>query len=290
MDEQTSQSQTTPTAGEPEHSNNIPDSTGSAPQAAPESTTTHPDADRRLPQKLEEVKNLFLKILIGCLIAAAALAVVAVLVGKFNDTFGKALFTILLVAAHSLASFGVISNNERQAAKDELSGVTNTVFVLIVLSFVTSVFGVWHILPGEIVGKLYGAYGVLLFAALHAGMLKSIMGKQANIDKVVYANFYCMAVVVLLLLIVIFSGFSESLGSIFYRVLAAIGIIDATLTLVGVILHKIYTRKHPAPNIPEGETAAQARHGHSVLKVIVVLVVGYVLLQVAGVVLMALMI
>src|SRR6266550_977836 len=38
--------------------------------------------------KLDNIKSLFLKVMLGCLIAAAALAVVTILVGHFNDLAG----------------------------------------------------------------------------------------------------------------------------------------------------------------------------------------------------------
>ena len=46
--------------------------------------------------KFEKLKSFFLRALIGCLAAAAALAVVTVLVGKFNDVLANALWTIFL--------------------------------------------------------------------------------------------------------------------------------------------------------------------------------------------------
>jgi len=191
---------------------------------------------------LAKLKSLFLRTLIGCLIAAAALAVVTVLVGKFSDVLGKALFTILLVAIHSLISFGFISNNEKQDTFNSLTFFTNATFGIIVLSFVTAILGVWDVLPGELVARLYGLYAVLLFAVLHGDVLARTLGKQVNIDKTVYVNFGFMVAVVVMLLPVIFGA---SFGAFYYRLLAALGIVDATLTLVTIILHKLYVQKHP---------------------------------------------
>lgn len=194
---------------------------------------------------LLKIKNLFLKVLIACLIAAGSLAVITVLVGKFSDTLSKALFTILIVAIHSLISFSFITNNEKQDTFENLSFFTNATFGVIVFSFITAVLGIWGILPGDLVAKLYGVYAVLLFAILHAEVLARSVDKQAGLDKLVYINYCFMIVVVVLLMPVIFTGFSSSLGGFYYRILAACGIVDATLTLVVAIQHKIYLQKHP---------------------------------------------
>lgn len=70
---------------------------------------------------LEKVKSLFLKSLIGCLVAAAGVAVVAVVSGQFNNVLQMALYTILLVALHCLVSFGFIVNNEKQETFESLA-------------------------------------------------------------------------------------------------------------------------------------------------------------------------
>jgi hypothetical protein len=195
--------------------------------------------------KLAKAKSLFLKALIGCLIAAAVLAVVTVLVGRFNDLLAKALFTILLIAIHCLMSFAFISNNEQQETFESLTFFSNATFAIIVLSFITSVLGVWSVLPGVLVAKMYAVYFILLFATLHGNVLAQTLGKQKSITNLVYANYVFMALVVLLLLPVIFLNDRSTLGSFYYRLLAACGIVDATLTLIVVILHKLYVQKHP---------------------------------------------
>lgn len=250
---------------------------------------------------LEKLKSLFLRALIGCLIAAASLAVVTILAGQFNDISGKALFTILLIALHCLVSFSFIVNNEKQETFESLNFFSNATFIIIVLSFITSVLGVWSVLPGELVWRLYEVYFVLLFAVLHGEVLAKTLGKQSAIDNVVYANFCFMSVVVVMLMVVIFVGSSDTLGAFYYRLLAAIGIVDATLTLIAVIMHKLYLQKHPQitdnlysmqvinPGQPNQQlvqvpNAQQPKRG---MNIFVVLLVGYVVLQIIGFAFMA---
>lgn len=191
----------------------------------------------------QQLKKLSIQVMIGSLIGSAALAVIAVLVGSFSDTFGKALFTLLFVMIHALACLGFADQAAKPNEKN-LRFFENSVFTLIVLSFFTSIFGVWGIIDGEIITKLYGTYGVLFFASLHGQMLSQTTGKQSNIDNIVYANYALMAVVILLLLPVIWVD-SSSFEGFYYRLLAAFGIIDATLTILAVILHRMYLQKHP---------------------------------------------
>ena len=194
---------------------------------------------------LHKLKSVFLKTMIGCLVAAALLAVTTILIGQFSDVAGKALFTIVIIALHCLISFGFILNNEKQETFENLEFFTNATFIIIVLSFITAVFGIWSVFTGTLVSELYALYFVLLFAILHGEILAKTLGLQNNINTIVYVNFFFMGVVVLMILPLIFLPERGELGAFFYRLLSAVGIIDATLTLIAVILHKLYVQKHP---------------------------------------------
>jgi hypothetical protein len=192
--------------------------------------------------KTEQLKKLSIQVMVGSLIAAAVLAVVAVLAGSFNDTFVRALLTLGLVAFHALASLAFIGSTEKKSS--QLAVFNNTVFVVIVLSFFTSVLGTWEALSGALVGKLYLTYLIVLFASLHGEMLAQTLGKEAYINRVVYANYALMAFVILLLLPIVWSPDTDFAG-FYYRLLAASGIVDATLTILAVIFHRLYLQKHP---------------------------------------------
>lgn len=234
------------------------DNQNQTPQPAPDPSpqqNTPPHANEPRPLgKTEKLKRTFLQILLGCLLAAAAVAVITVLIGSFNDTLGKALGTIGMVALHALLSFGYLAG---AAKRDKKGGgrstelFSNAVFALIAISFITSIFAIWQLLSGDLTLKLYLFYGVILFATLHADVLYRIRGFEKRIDTTVTANYVFMATVVTMLTIVIFAPSASDLGEFFYRLLAAIGIIDATMTITAIIMHKMYLQKHP-------ELAAQA--------------------------------
>lgn len=221
----------------------------------------HSDADRTTPlNKAAKFKRIFFQVLIGCLLGAAAIAVTAVLVGSFNDTLGRALGTIAMVALHAALSFSYITETEKRDKKDggrSIELFSNTVFALIVISFITSVFAIWQLLDGTLTLKLYMSYGVILFATLHADVLYRIRGFEKRIDNVVAVNYFFMAIVVGMLFVVIFSSSPSDLGEFYYRLLAAVGIVDATMTITAIIMHKMYLQKHPvlAASVVQAATA-----------------------------------
>ncbi len=184
--------------------------------------------------------------MIGSLVGAAGIAVVSVLVGEFNDALGKALFTLFLVTIHALLSLAYIDNSTKRYGT-ELKFFSNIIFVILVLSFFTSVFGVWNLFDVEVVLRLYGTYGILAFASLHGEMLYGMVNKKPLIDSLVYLNYVFMLIVIALLLPIVWMD-TESFGDFYFRLLAAAGIVDATLTILAVINYKLYLQKHPEEN------------------------------------------
>ncbi len=194
--------------------------------------------------RFESLKKVFIKVLIGSLIAAAVVAVLAVLIGQLNDILWRSLATLSLVALHALASLFYIRTSEQSHEIEDLTFFSNSVFLIIILSFVTSIFGTWKLFDGELVGKLYETYFVLLFASLHGELLYKSTKFEAYIDNLVKINYGFMAIVICMLLPIIFLG-DTAFGDFYYRALAAAAIVDATLSILVVIFHKLYLQKHP---------------------------------------------
>lgn len=234
--------------------------------------------------RTDRFKRIFFQILIGCLLGAAAIAVIAVLVGSFNDTLSRALGTIAMVAVHAILSFSYVSETEKQNKKDggrSTELFSNTVFVLIVVSFITSIFAIWQLLDGSLTMKLYMSYGVLLFATLHADVLYRVRGFEKKLDNVVTANYFFMATVAIMLFVIIFSESPPVLGELYYRLLAAVGIIDATMSITAIIMHKLYLQKHPVLAVSATQaTTAQSKNFWKSPLVILLLI--YLVFQVIG--------
>ncbi len=196
--------------------------------------------------KFAEFKKFFIFNLIGSLIISAIVAVITVLVGQFNEVASRVLFTLAMVVCHSLISLGFIWDDEKQSTFERLAFFTDALFILIVMSFVTSVFGIWKIIPLDMVENLYQTYFLLGFASLHGDILSKVLGKERYMDMVIYTNYFFMFVVVLMLLPVIFVDNSFNiLGEMYFRTIGALGIIDGTLSVLTIIFYKLFINKHP---------------------------------------------
>lgn len=193
-----------------------------------------------------EFKKFFLFNLIGALVISAIVAVVTVLVGEFNETAARVLFTLLMVIIHSLISLSFIWDDSKQNTFKRLAFFTNVLFLIIVVSFITSVFGIWEIIPSETVGNLYQTYFVIGFASLHSDILSKALKKENYLDIIIYLNYLFIGIVVLMLLPIIYTDNAfDVFDELYYRFLGAAGIIDGTLSILTIIFYKLHIHKHP---------------------------------------------
>ena len=228
-----------------------------------------------------EFKKFFLFNLIGALVISAIVAVITVLIGEFNETAARVLFTLLMVVVHSLIALAFIWDNTRQNTFDRLAFFTNILFLIIVVSFITSILGIWEVISSETVWNLYQTYFVIGFASLHSDILSKALKREKYLDMIVYLNYAFIAIVVLMLMPIIYidNAFSV-LGEIYYRFLGAAGIIDGTLSILAIIFYKLYMHKHPeeqntlAGGVQSGKTQKKG------LSIWVWILIAYLLLQV----------
>jgi hypothetical protein len=208
---------------------------------------------------LAQLKKFFLYVLVGSLIISAVTGVIIVLIGDFNEISAKVLYTLLMVVVHSIISLSFIWKNSKKNPEDTLGFFHNVLFFLIVLSFITSIFGIWRIIDGDNVWKYYRVYIVLAISSLHANILSKALHKENLMDKIIYANFVFVALVAVLSFPVIFIHDSIIvLGEFYYRLWAAVGIIDATLSILAMIFYKLYLHKNQtAGAVPNGVVSAQ---------------------------------
>lgn len=191
-------------------------------------------------------KKFFLFSLIGSLIISALVAVITVLVGDLNEITSRVFSTLGMVVIHSLMSLLFIWDDEKQNTFERLAFFINVLFSLIVLSFLTSIFGIWKILPSDLVWDLYQIYFVMGFASLHGDILSKAFSKEKYMDVIIYVNYVVMGIVVLILLpIILIDNSYKLLGEFYFRILGAIGIIDGTLSILTMIFYKLYLHKHP---------------------------------------------
>lgn len=260
-----------PTQAEPV----APPSPEPAQASAPPSPAPVPAVQKpELPARSSPLKSLFLKILIGCLLASAVVAVVAILAGGLGDIGGKALWTIFIVGLHALLALGFISMDGTHDEAGGLKVFANVVFGIIVLSFITATLGIWEVMPGDIAWKMYICYGVLLIAVLHGEVLARMLNHQASINNTIYANFAIMALVVAMLWIwILMPELVEAMDPYFLRILAAAAVIDGTLTLTAVILDRLYLSKHPQLITQNSVVTQSHSNGPTVIVIVVAILV-----------------
>ena len=192
------------------------------------------------------LKKLFVYGLIGSLIVSALVAVFIVLFGEFNEITNKVFLTLLMVVIHLLIGLIFVWNEQSQETFNRLKFFTNILFVLIVISFLTSIFGTWDAFPGDLVARLYQSYFVFGFASLYGNVLSKALYKEKYINMIVYANYIFLLIIVFMFMPVIFiNNARDVLSNMFFRVFGAAGIIDGTLSILTIIFYKLYMHKHP---------------------------------------------
>lgn len=192
-----------------------------------------------------EIKKFLIFDLIGCLIVAALIAIGVVLFGEFNEVTGKVFFTLFVAIIHSLVSLAFVWDESGKGLYD-MRFFVNTLFILIIASFVTSIFGIWEIIPSDYIWRVYQTYLYIAIGALHGNVLSKAMGKTGYMDKIISSNYVFIVAVILMLQPIIFTkNAMQVLPEMNFRLLGALAIIDATLSILTIIFYRLYTNKHP---------------------------------------------
>jgi hypothetical protein len=160
-----------------------------------------------------------------------------------------------MVIVHSFIALAFLWEDEKRNTSDNLPFFVNMLFLVVIASFLTSIFGIWKIISGDIVGDLYKVYFIFLFASLHVSILAKAFNKEKYIDFIVYLNYVFIALVVLILMPIVFiEDPYQVLGEIYFRILAAAAIIDGTLGVLIIIFHRLYMHNHPKETNPLANT------------------------------------
>jgi hypothetical protein len=209
---------------------------------------TTPNWTRDLP-----VKKYVMYVLIGGLILSALISIIAVLTGEFGDTIGRAFGTTFTIMIHSLVGLLFLSVKRSRSLSSSI--IINTVFTIVIASMITSIFGVWDILTDELVGDLYSTYFLALIAALIIAGLVSAHVKDKIVGTMAWSASGTVAVAFTSLLPWIFVQYSSMLPEFYFRVVAALFILAATVTILTVIFDRLFMIKHPEAKAPANPNA-----------------------------------
>lgn len=230
-----------------------------------------------------ELKKFFIFSLIGSLIVAAIVAVITVLIGQFNEITTKVFLTLFMVIIHSLISLVFIWDDSRHDTFNKLAFFVNTVFILIIMSFIASLFGIWEIVSEENIVHIYQTFFLIGFAALHVNILSKSLDLQNYINIIIYINYLFIIIVLVMLQPVLYITDAKIvLGDMYYRFLAAASIIDGTLSILTIIFYKLYMHQHPEiQNIFQSNASSGDNQTHKKgLSVWVWILIIYLILQI----------
>lgn len=194
------------------------------------------------------VKKYIMYVLIGGLVLSALISIVAVLVGEFNDTVGRAFGTTLTIMIHSLLGLLFLSVKRSRTLSGAI--LINTTFTLLVASMMTSILGIWNIVPGRVVGDLYSTYFLTIVAALIVSGLLAAHIKDKVVGGLAWAASGTVVVAFTSLLPWIFIEFPSSLPELYFRIVAALFILAATITILTIIFDRLFVIKHPELKAP----------------------------------------
>ncbi len=192
-------------------------------------------------KNIARYKKYIINTLIASLIAAALVAVVSVIIGSFNNTTEKIIWILVSVVGHALLNIALIERAENSEGR--FSFFKNVLYGLIPVSLVTSILGISTAITSGLTGSLYNLYIVIILASLHSNALYLFKGATRLINNLVRSNITATCLTGLLMLPHIFmEDPKQDLSDYYYRILAAVAIIDSTLTVLILIFYKLYAQ------------------------------------------------
>ena len=203
-------------------------------------------------KKTSAFKRYFLYVLIGGLSITALIAIVAIIIGDWNDAITRSIQLTISGWIHSLAALGLISMFER----DKKHPITiYSLFGITITSFIITVFNIFDVIPQadslDITGGLYfWLIGVGLTAAILDLLFTAAKNKDTATKSALYVAASSLGLFITLCLPPVFNMYLR-LPDVYGRILLAIAILGSTSTIISVVLTRLYRVKNP-------EAAAQA--------------------------------
>lgn len=193
------------------------------------------------------VPNLFKKyvlyVLVGGLIISALISIVAVLAGEFGEVAGRSLATTVVIMVHALLGLMFLSASHTRSLSAAI--VVNALFAIVVGSMLTAIVGIWELVSGATIADLYGTLFLGFVAALIISGLVSAHTEDKAVNAFVLSASVATVVSFTALLPWVFQNDAYVLPEIYFRIVAALFIVTATLIILTVIFDRMYVVKHP---------------------------------------------
>lgn len=224
--------------------------------------------------RLANYKKYFLHTMIISLVIGALVGIISILAGSFSDTSGRVVACLVSIIIHSLLSFYVIPSPNNEENFKKMVIFNETLFVLLAASFVTSLLAIWGLFTPDLTWKLYLSFGSIGSAALLSNILLLLQGKSKQIDTALLTGVFSTMVLLVFVLVAIFA--QDSLDDFYYRLMAVVGIVAGTSSVVTAVLYKLYLQAHP-----EEQNVLDARKsGIKILKFLGWLVLIYIIFNI----------
>lgn len=195
--------------------------------------------------KHSRFRKYFFYVLIGGVVISALISVVAILIGEINDYISRSLLTTLSMVIHAMIALAFMSaTGTQRTTGQEL--VINTLFGVTIASFFTTTLGIWKVISGDTMADFYQLY---LYALLAALLVRMLLGVN-TIDKLTNGLMRtAIGTTVFLWLYLIPSvfddGYPKTWPEVYYRGIAAVGVVLGTVLILVTIFHRLYLVKHP---------------------------------------------
>lgn len=222
---------------------------------------TASNAETTEKSKFGMLKLAFLYVLVGGLVISALISVVAILIGEFNSTISKAIYTTVSLVIHSsLMLLVVLADKNNQLGK---SIVPTTFLVAIVANMITSSLGLWDVLSDDISWRMVNVYAFLIgITFLVDGLLRLRLQKQ-GMQMLSYVS-----IGLVLLLAACFTPWilffdASWMNDVYYRIIGATAILAVTAVVVTSIVNRILVSQHPelVKSAPKPEKYSQGMLG-----------------------------
>lgn len=210
-------------------------------------------------ERIGKLKLWLLYVLIGGLVAAALIAIVAVLVGEFNTVLQKALGTIFIFVTHSLFILGLVWTDTQNRLGRSI--IPTTLLATGLANIVTSTLGTWEIISTETAWRAVLFYMLLIGSAFLTTAAFRLRVPVKTIQILTYVTVGSIVAWTLMLTPWVFAVV-ENFNPLYFRIIAALTILVATTLLVTVILRTIaLAREVGLREKIKAERAAKKMHG-----------------------------
>jgi magnesium-transporting ATPase (P-type) len=189
----------------------------------------------------------------------ALIAIVAIIIGEWNDAITRSIGLTFSGWVHALVALGLLNLVER-AKQNPIT--TYTLFGVTIASFITTVFNIFDIIPRSdsavITFSLYAWYlgaiiaGVIIDALLHAAKKRDTLTRAS-----VYTAVTSLAAFVLLSLLLVFNMYLH-LPDLYGRILLVLAIVFSTSCVLSVVFSHLYRIKHPEAIAKPALTSTEA--------------------------------